>query len=399
MQLKRLDVSYNNLTEVSNPLPQTITQLNLNHQNFEWTEWGDYPSDYLLEIGIEQLIGNLPTVLAYISEEQQIGLPTIFTYNHQARDYSLRPTLQVSNFSDLEDDRLKPFGHLAHDGEHYAYAHTSTADYQNEQDAPVIISCDRGCYRADLRFLAGDANMSGATDVLDVQRTLNYALITERARRQAPGDQYSDFNHTAANTFEDDVINVQDIVCTVNIVLSGEDDWGDQQIDWGVRPGQPDAEASDARRIAQSACAAFVADGGSIVMQSSADVAAIALELRGVKTDEVRLMLPSNQWQLSGRDVVGGSRYVIFSPTGQTLPTGTTTLLQLSGEGEPVAAQCADAGARQVPTLVGSEATGVQYTAKVSQSAGRSYDLQGRRIDNAQRKGVYIVDGQKKVVK
>ena len=41
----------------------------------------------------------------------------------------------------------------------------------------------------------------------------------------------------------------------------------------------------------------------------------------------------------------------------------------------------------------------VPYTATVSQSTGRTYDLQGRRVNKATQKGVYIVDGKKVMIK
>ena len=390
MQLKLVNVSYNNLSEVSHPLPQSITSLYLDHQNYVYGSSADNMSDYLSTI----VSDGLP-MQAYISLLQNLGMPTIFTYNHAARDYSLKPTWQLANYDTQTGSTTSVFGHLSYDEdeEAYYYVHTSVSDYQNPQDATVVMSCDRGCYPATLSYEEGDANMSGATDVLDVQRTLNYALITQPARGVNRTQPYSNFNYSAANTFADDIINVQDIVCTVNIILNDDSEWGEESAEARIR-------ASRQMRVNRDE-AVFTAQGADIVMSTQAVVAAIAIELKGVTTDEVSLLVPSTQWQFKGRNVVGGSRYVIFSPTGQTLPCGITPILRMAGNGEPVAAQCADADAQPVPAITNNgETTDLQLPVNAPQ-AEQTYDLQGRKQKDGTplKKGVYIVDGHKKVVR
>jgi len=84
------------------------------------------------------------------------------------------------------------------------------------------------------------------------------------------------------------------------------------------------------------------------------------MELSGVKTSQVSLLLNHSQFQLIGRNTPTGSRYVIYSPTGQTIPAGeATALLKLSAQAEVVAAQAADIAAEEVRMALGEQPTGI----------------------------------------
>ena len=79
-------------------------------------------------------------------------------------------------------------------------------------------------------------------DVLDVQHTLNYILATAQP-----------FNYWAGNAYQDQIINVQDIVCTVNIMLGLPNQCPPQ------RPGsQLDRRADDA---ADASCWVYEQNG------------------------------------------------------------------------------------------------------------------------------------------
>ena len=79
--------------------------------------------------------------------------------------------------------------------------------------------------------LLGDANTDGEVNVLDAQWTLRYIL--------APG-QTTPFSFENANTFaKDQVINVQDIVCTVNIFMGRSLAEAKRGLDGGNSGGSP----------------------------------------------------------------------------------------------------------------------------------------------------------------
>ena len=238
---------------------------------------------------------------------------------------------------------------------------------------------------ARMHLTTGDANMSGFVDVTDVQRTLNYVIDQ---------NNWTIFCLWAANTFTEnepaDLINIQDIVATVNIVLAEQSGNASRR----RAPSQP-AEDEDADADAE---AFFYADGHYISLDADVEVAAFCLDLQGVRADQVRLLLNGADWQMQTRNTADGVRLLVFSPTGQTLFTGTQRLLRVSGSATPVAATASDALAEPVvaatpsplPTAIDGSVVGDQV------ADSPLYDLQGRQLSNDAagkrqlRSGIYI---------
>ena len=91
-----------------------------------------------------------------------------------------------------------------------------------------------------------------------------------------------------------------------------------------------------------------------------------------------------------------GVRLLVFSPTGQTLPTGDTKVLRLSADGMPIGAQASNADAEDVTVGVATP-TGISELEHDGDS-GYVYDLTGRKVkENTGRKaaGIYIKNGKK----
>ena len=236
-------------------------------------------------------------------------------------------------------------------------------------------SAKSSAFPATFHMVFGDANLSGLVDVNDVQRTLNYVINSNNS---------STFSLWAANTWNtDDIINIQDIVCTVNIVL-------DNQGEGGAGARQRTRQADAANR--------FYASGRSICLDAQDEIAAFDLTLEGVNSSQVRLMLNSTDWQMQTRETDSGLRLVVFSPTGQTLPTGTTQVLRMSANGSPVDVQATSACAEELSAYARSEATRIEGTLLEDADDSPVYDLLGRRVDmNTRAKSgkVYIKNGKK----
>jgi hypothetical protein len=223
-------------------------------------------------------------------------------------------------------------------------------------------------------MIFGDANLSGLVDVNDVQRTLNYVINSNNG---------STFSLWAANTWNsDDIINIQDIVCTVNIVLEN----------------QGDLTSSAPRRTSRADAAnRFYASGRNICLDAQNEISAFDLTLEGVNSSQIRLMLNRADWQMQTLDTEYGVRLVVFSPTGQSLPTGTTQVLRMSADGLPTDAQATDANAEEVAVGVASGTTGISALEQNGDD-GYVYDLQGRKVKEQTGRNntrIYIKNGKK----
>ncbi len=336
--LTTLNLSYNQLDELSAVLPAALS-IDLTSQHRTYGNNKVFP-------GIDDMT---PMVLN-IASDLSVALPAIATYNHAKQAFTAHSQLRVYNRSYQQVGTLTWSAGLGA----YTFSPSGwkvTAEQDMESVVEPVTSSGanytnaRGSvFRATLHFTAGDANLSGWTDVNDVQRTLNYVLDTNNT---------STFGLWAANTFDDDsydpndeTINIQDIVSTVNIVLDNEG---------GAQNAPRRVRANDEEPVAPAAL--FFADSRKVMVDATEEVAAFSLELSGVGASQVRLLLSARDWQMQTRNTASGVRLVVFSPTGCTLPTGTTTLLRMSADGEPTGVQATDAKAEEIAAAVGSSPT------------------------------------------
>ena len=322
--LKSLYMSNNCLTEISDTLPSYIQTIELKNQFKTGYSNSELKENYLQRQQAHRF---------YISNSQTLALPSLFTYNHKYLNHSFTPTVYLLDNTDNHNS-------FAYYTNQYGFAWKSSDEYTDVQDARYLVELSGGSGIADgsiipmyVRYIEGDANMTGATDVLDVQHTLNRIL----------GSVWN-FNYSAANTYADATINVQDIVCTVNIILA-----------------QPMNTANARRAQASEQHEAWLyANNGQLLLATTKEVGALDIELTGVSTSQVSLLLNHSQYQMIGHNTERGSRYIIFSPTGQVIPAGeVTSILKISGNAEIIGAQAADATAEEVVMAIGQEPTGI----------------------------------------
>ena len=326
--LRSLDLSHNQLTEVKTALPASITSLNLNNQHrvygsnnklHDLTELGE------VEIGLKSTL------------EAAFGQNSLMEYSHSGKSYAT---------FDLYDVALKEqYARLTYTQGYYHLAFLN-ADYKQPQDAELMMVAISGYANGSVQpvvvsYVEADANVDRLVDVLDVQHSLNYVVADKGAEGL--------FNWSAANTFADDLINIQDIVVTVNHVL-----------DHTNATAQARARRMSAAARAKAHGHLYVEDG-FLCLAADTAVAALDIELQGAAASQVRLMLLGSDWQMISRATDEGVRLVIFSPTGKTLPVGITKLLALRADkANPIAVEAADAKARALTIAVeGGDATGL----------------------------------------
>lgn len=371
-QLTSVNLSYNLMGNLSAPLPATITSLNMTYQHRNADNWYGIPGIDVHE-SVELNVGRGITAT----------LPSLVSYNHGAQTFNTHPRINLLGRSDYIH-----YGTLVWDVVNETYTYEPNVNLLTAtQDAEVLAEPQSGAaqygrYPAYLHFILGDANLSGWVDVNDVQLTLNYIM-----------NNYRNIGLWAANTFTEDetstVINIQDIVCTVNIVLDNE------SVASSRRRAMNRVDAAQE----EPAVATFYTDSRKLMVETTEEIGAFDLELAGVDASQVKLMLNSRQWQMQTRNTQNGVRMVVFSPMGETLPAGTTQLLRLGSNAVPVAVQATNPDAEELSATVGEGmATGVgQPYGSNENNYSETYDLQGRKVnpDKQLRKGIYINNGKK----
>lgn len=308
-KLTYLDISYNMLTGLTR-LPETVTSLNKGYQFRGDVNQGN--------------LSKLSAATVYISDKQSVGLPTIMTYDLKTNT-NVPTTMYISERSTSSLSAY--YGQLVpHSGGSTSY-YTSWTNkpytYEYAQDHKIYLRTSDGTiYPAILKFETGDANMSGYTDLLDVQTTiteiLNPAVINL-------------FNKTAANTYEDEHINVQDVVSTVNIVLNRSfiNTGGDQG---GTTEGESMAAMRRAAPVEGGSGNWIYVKDERVWLENEAEVGAVEIVLDGLAADEVSLALSRKDFQMGSLNTATGSHHIIYSLTGKTIPAGTTSLLRLSSD-------------------------------------------------------------------
>lgn len=349
-QLTELNLSYNQFDELSARLSLNLSDklLNLSYQHRVYNDTYNWP-------GLDQLY--VSDIFIKKNHQMDIQLPAIANYKHGSQALNTHPKLMVYNPANY-----KEYGSLTWQENLASYTFkSSVTNLDVNNGSNVIMQPAKGntlvgsAYPAVIHFVAGDANMSGQTEITDVTRTLNYVL--GKANQGV-------ISLWAANTFTEGetsrVINIQDIVCTVNIVLENQD-----------------ASVSEVRRFNSRARGAdrnlFYTDGQELKLDATDDIAAFDLELQGVGPDQVRLLLNARNWQMHTRRTANGVRLVVFSPTGESLQAGTAIrLLRLGAEASPIAVQTSSPDANELTAAVsGNAPTGIDKirTAELQVSA------------------------------
>ncbi len=193
---------------------------------------------------------------------QYDGLPSIAYYNSKNGTF-------VSSLIGV--DGVCKFAHEGTNSGHYwdSYIYVDGRTINNFKfywQSPAIVECQYPHhFTFTYKYEMGDANMDDALNVLDLQATLNYSNGTHGGL----------FNFYAADTYEqDDEINVQDIVATVNILLAQENN------------ESAEARAFDATGTSASEACLSV-ENGQLVLYTTKPVAALDLHLSDIKPDNI----------------------------------------------------------------------------------------------------------------
>jgi hypothetical protein len=162
-------------------------------------------------------------------------------------------------------------------------------------------------------YKMGDANMDDNLNVLDLQTTLNYSNGQSRGL----------FNFYAADTYgQDDDINVQDIVATVNILLAQENN----------NTGK--ATTRSGADVLTEACVSV--ENGQIVLYTTKPVAALDLRLAGIAPDLLHWNTEALGFTTVTTSQADGTHAIIYSMQPRQIEEGSTVIATFDAKINPI---------------------------------------------------------------
>lgn len=359
--LTNLNLSYNRINALTTALPETLTSVNVGYQDIETS---------VLFSDILDQCDNLPALL-----------PNVVTYNAASRLFSFDGYFQLTNALDAGSQSWRM--NLS-DGEAQQVANP-TVIYNEVSGHEVRMRVYNGNTWNDMRlvvdFTEGDVNLNGQCNVADLQHLVNFAVNDTHSRVF--------FNFRAADLQPDGSANVLDVVRLVNLLLADNEE----------------DVAQIRRRVLQrlvrgEADAQLTLRGQELVLVTSRPVSAFDICLRISEGTSVQWLPDDCDLQMSLNSGTTTSHAVAYSLSGETLPVGTTVLARITDGTVAVSrAMLVDADALEVSVDFGNIATTV-CSMSDSGDDPEIYSVDGiKHQGTIHRKGLYIVNGRKKLVK
>lgn len=332
--LTSLDASGNCFDEVTPMIPSTVTNVNLGNQTIDKT--------------IELNLSNIT------SEYLISQMPNILLYNHTEQTYSNNIRLLCATSDETWSMRLISQNgqiSLSAVSEDNAF-HGQRGDILNVTVLNNNNTYEGSTFRISLSFDEGDGNFDGQVNILDLQTTLNYMF-----------EEYTNkpYNFTASNLWQDDVINVQDAVCMVNLLLEDE-----------PAAARAMAPSKVAEQNTDDAASLFV-ENGKLVLHSSVPVSAFDIIVASAQECVVSSALADIGFTCTIKQTGSRVHIVGYSLCGNTLPAGQNTLCRLE-DGVISYAMLADSEAEEI-TVVTSGTTTIAHNSKINAQFSESYHL------------------------
>ena len=208
----------------------------------------------------------------------------------------------------------------------------------------------------------GDANADGFVNVTDIVATVNFIM-----EKPSPN-----FTKVGADVNGDGVINVTDIVKMVSIIMSGN--------------------SSSTRRAATTGNMVF--NGTGVQLKNAEDYTAAQFDINlsdGQSVCDVFLSGSSDHsltWKMVNNNTC---RVVVYSMTNATFHANGDNLVNIMMTG------CQDAAISN-EVLVRNDGVTAIDAIRMETEDGKIFDLRGRQVKNP-RKGIYIINGKKVIVK
>ncbi len=298
-------------------------------------------------------------------------IPTILRYNHKTKTYNedLDFYFSANDWKIQVDYKDGAFSvsYLASPKNAY---YGNSGDIVSGQLYSYGLAAQYSAFKVKLLFDSGDANFINGVNAEDLQATILYAF-----------DEYTQpFNFTAANTYDkDEVINVQDVVCTVNLLLASPAE---------VRSKSKSRKETQQEEAEETDAAVYIRDG-KVILNTRTPIAALNIKASGKIYWDVA--------QYGMTQSTKESNLVGYSLSGATLPTGEIVIGTCAADADIRSVSLADNEAKAISVSYGED-TPTSITHINGNGSVHIYDLSGRK-QMGLKTGVNIVNKNGKTIK
>ena len=364
--LKKLDVSFNRLTDISQPLDKGIN-FTYSYQFFDHTT--------------NELVVPNGAPITDITVGVPFGLQPnrLATYRHSNQDYGYSSN-DLARFYH-QNDYWTPWPNVwefyktndkwnLYEGNSYVLRAT-----KGKAEA-YALGGNRQTILLRLTWTDGDVNADQTVDVTDLQSVIYYALNNAKPNGTM-------FNYTTADANSDNQINVSDIVGSVDYILGY------------VKPSGSPAHIYN--KVIERGDNLLSVNGTTVTLANTDNVAALQLTVNGCTARQIRVNEALRTgFSVSMRDVENGVRVVIYSPAGNILTAGEHELLMSLPAGATVSeVYLSDIDACRLGVRIVGDATAIDNLSfdKSQLDTLPIYDLSGRRLGSWQTlpSGIYII--------
>lgn len=384
--LTYLNVAHNRLTAISEPISRTtLTSVGSNlyyHRQFcdNKTRLPFVSEDY-------------PAKQVHFGEDLGITWNSLQTYQHSDQNYSRSITsLYRIYYNNSYWTYESSYSFYTYSNNKWAPS-TSRVLYPL-RDEPMLLSPSTNTdYQTTVvvqfSWDDGDVNADLTVDVLDLQHVVSFAASGEKISGKV-------FNFTAADAITDGIIDVRDIVKTVDAILDFEEEASPAAV-------HPYILYNKRVRASEAAQSNIVAIEGDCLRFANTDaVAALQLTIAGQRADDLMLAPAMRGFSLSKRQVGSDTRVVIYNLSGRTIAAGEHDLLMgLDAQAVIADARLTDTEANYLPAIICDDATPLQTIEGGFTTDADIFDLNGRRIQSLDTapSGIYVIKKGNKQIK
>ena len=384
--LTYLNVAHNWLTAISSPISKTtLKYLGSNlyyHRQFcdNKTRLPFVSEDY-------------PAKQVHFGEDLDITWNSLQTYQHSDQNYNRSITsLYRIYYNNSNWTYESSYSFYTYSNNKWAPS-TSSVLYPL-RDEPMLLSPSTSTdYQTTIvvqfSWDDGDVNADLTVDVLDLQHIVSFAATGSKLSGKV-------FNFTAADAIADQIIDVRDIVKTIDAIL----DFEEASSPAAVRPYILYNKRVRASEAAQSNVVAI--EGDCLRFANTDAVAALQLTIAGQRADDLMLAPDLRGFALSKRQVGSDTRLVIYNLNGRTIAAGEHDLLMgLDAQAVIADARLTDTEANYLPVSVCDDATPLQTIKGGFTTDADIFDLNGRRIPSLDTApaGIYVIKKGNKQIK